>query len=234
MSRRRTSFVLAFCRGPVAGPQVGVDQVPLRALAQRVEADQARSGRDRRAGVAPHKLPLDQSLQGLHEPAAQCLAAEERPFLEGRAPLDRQTLQEVSGIEPQRLVQLTGSARGLERVRIDAGFDRWRESERGAVCLDHVNLQADANLMQRAPQPAACCLRVSLGPQQARHVIAANRRARIRQIRDEGQAFAQAKVDAAPVEAQGGESEKLNLQANHHEPVIPRVRAGDGPGTHAS
>ena len=88
--------------------------------------------------------------------------------------------------------------------------------------------------MQRAPQPAARCLRVGLGPQQARHVVAANRRARIRQIRDEAQAFAQGKVDAAPVEAQGGESEKLNLQASHHEPLIPRVRAGDGPGTRAS
>ena len=119
-------------------------------------------------------------------------------------------------------------------MRIDAGLDRWRESERGAVCLDHVNGEGDAKLVQRAPQPAARCLRVGLGPQQARHVVAANRRARIRQIRDEAQAFAQGKVDAAAVEAQGGESEKLNLQASHHEPLIPRVLAGDGPGTRAS
>ena len=95
--------------------------MPLRAFAQRIEADQARSGRDRRARVAHGKLELDQSLQGLHEPAAQCLAAEERPFLEGRAALNRQVLQKVPGIEPQRFVQLPGSACGLERVRIDAG-----------------------------------------------------------------------------------------------------------------
>jgi hypothetical protein len=42
---------------------------------------------------------------------------------EGRAPVDRQALQEVSGIEPQRLVQISGNARGFERVCIDAGLD---------------------------------------------------------------------------------------------------------------
>jgi hypothetical protein len=233
LEQPRASLVLAFCRDPVAGPHVGVDQVPLCALAQRIEANQARSGRDRRARVARDKLALDQSLQGLHEPAAQCLAAEERPFLEVRAAFDRQALQEVSGIEPQRLVQLAGNARGLERVRIDAGLDRWRESERGAVCLDHVNGEGDTNLMQRAPQPAARCLRVGLGPQQARHVVAANRRARIRQVRNKAQAFAQGEIDATPVKAQGGESEELNLQVSHHEPLILQMRAGDGPGTRA-
>ena len=49
------------------------------------------------------------------------LQSKERPFLEGRAALNRQVLQKVPGIEPQRFVQLPGSACGLERVRIDAG-----------------------------------------------------------------------------------------------------------------
>ena len=203
----------------------------LRALAQRIEANQTRSGRDRRARVARHKLALDQSLQGLHEPAAQCLAAEERPFLEGRTPLDRQALQKVTGIEPQCLVQLAVDARSLERVRIDADLDRWRESERGAVGVDHVNREGDVNLMQRPPQPGARCVRVGLGPKHARHVLAADWRARVRQVRDKGQALAQGEVDGAPVEAHGRETEKLNLQARHREPLMLRAQAGDGPGT---
>ena len=207
--------------------------MPLCALAQRIEADQSRSGRDRRSRVARHKLALNQSLQGLNELATQCLATEERPFLEGRAPLDRQALQEVSAIEPHRLVQLAGCTRSLERVRVDPGPERRRESERGAVGVDHANGEGGADLVQRAPQPAARCFRIGLGPQQAGHVVAANRRARIRQVRNEAQAFAQGEIDATPVKAQGGESEKLNLQASHHEPLILRMRAGDGPGTRA-
>jgi hypothetical protein len=65
-------------------------------------------------------------------------------------------------------------------------------------------------------------------------MVAANRRARVHQIRDEPQTFAQGKVDAAPVETQGGKSEKLNIQTSHHERLIPQARVGDGSGTRAS
>jgi hypothetical protein len=40
----------------------------------------------------------------------------------------------------------------------------------------------------------------------------------------------QGEIDATPVKAQG-ESEKLNLQASHHEPLILQMRAGDRQGT---
>ena len=111
-----------------------------------------------------------------------------------------------------------------------ASIDGARASEvRSAV--DHVNREGDANLMQRAPQPAARCLRVGLGPQQARHVVAANRRARIRQIRDEAQAFAQGKVDAAPVEAQGREIREAEPPGESSRTLDParacRGRTGD-------
>jgi hypothetical protein len=88
--------------------------------------------------------------------------------------------------------------------------------------------------VQHVLQPAARRIRIGVGPQQASHVIATHRCARIRQIRDEAEALTQSEVDAAPVEAPGGKSEKLNLQASHHEPLIPPVPAGDGPGTLAS
>ena len=72
------------------------------------------------------------------------------------------------------------------------------------------------------------------GPQQARHVVASDRRPRIRQVGDEAEALAQGKFDAASVETQRGEAEKPNLQASHHEPLNLRSPAGDGPGTAAS
>ena len=87
--------------------------------------------------------------------------------------------------------------------------------------------------MQRAPQPATRGIRVGFGPQQARHVVTANRRARIGEIGEQAQALAQGEIYPAAAEAQGWEPEKLNLQASHHESLMPRVRTGDGPGTPA-
>ena len=62
----------------------------------------------------------------------------------------------------------------------------------------------------------------------------AMRRSQIRQVGDEAEALAQGEIDTAPVEAQRGESEELNLQASHHEPLILRARAEDGQGTRPS
>jgi hypothetical protein len=181
--------------------------------------------------LAGGELGFDQALQRLHEAAAQRLAPEERPFLEGGAAFDREAVEKISAVEPHRLVQLGCSTGGLEGMRIDADAERRCQRQGRAIRLDRIRRKCRMELVQRAPQPAACRLDISLRPQQGRDRVAADGATRIGQVGDERQPLAQGEVDRASVETHRGKAEQLKLQARHHERLILSLRAGDGRGT---
>src|SRR5215831_7253487 len=102
-------------------------------------------------------------------------------------------------------------------MRIDARSQRRRKGERGAVGADHICLKCNADLVQRASQPATCLLTIRLRPQQTCHELAANGFANISNVGKQPYALAQRKVDLMSVEARGGKSKEFKLYSWHRE-----------------
>ena len=152
---------------------------------------------------------LHETLQRVHEPAPEGLAAEERPVVELLAVTQREACEEVAAIFRAGLLESATVAGAVEQMRVDLQFDRRRPPHTGAVGLEHLPAERKLDAMKHAPQSRQRRLAGAVGPQQRGHDVPCNGALGLRQIDQQRKALAEIQLDRAVAAADLGVAERL-------------------------